>query len=253
MRLKFKTNLVAKKFCWFNQIDSTNKFIKRNVKCLPDGFCAISNNQTNGYGSKNRNWICHKNSSLAFSILLKDVDWNFLKMSTMIAAVSLVESLESLNVKDVQIKWFNDILIKNKKVAGILGESQIEQYKTNLILGIGINLLQKNVVFKQTNLPFAGSIFSQTNKKIKSQVLLKQFIKQFETHLLEFNSDHIFKKYCKFSKIVNKLVSVINNKTNQISHGYVKSILDDGRLLIKLNNNLYFKANPSAFSLYIKG
>lgn len=55
---------------------------------------------------------------------------------SLVAALALSRSFESLNLPDVAIKWPNDVLVTRRKIAGILLEAEAD----NLILGIGVNL-----------------------------------------------------------------------------------------------------------------
>lgn len=125
---------------YFETIDSTSNYLKRNRQDL-DSFTAVSASfQSSGRGRNDRVWTAKKGENLLFSVLLKDKpqlgQGPFLSL---IAAISVARSLESLGVKEVAIKWPNDVYIAGKKVCGILLEGNVEEY---IVIGIGINVNQ---------------------------------------------------------------------------------------------------------------
>lgn len=253
-KINFETQIIAKNFIHFPYIDSTNSFIKRNIRNLNNGFVAFSTNQIAGYGTKNRIWQNFENKNLAISILFKNIDQNFLKNSTKLGAIAVIETLQILKIENAKIKWFNDILINNKKVAGILGESQIEHNKINCILGLGINLLQNKNDFKEKNLPFAGSIFSQTQKILTPPIFLKIFLQTLDKLLLKIKMSHktnfIHTTYIENCCSIGKHLKIICNKTQKFFYATSIKILENSNLIVKINNNCFMELSPSEFSIF---
>lgn len=251
MYLNFCTKIIGKHQIHLPQVDSTNLFLKKNLAILPNGFLAYTSNQTNGYGSKNRTWQNFKNKNLAFSILLKNIPKTFLEQSTQFTAISLIQCLKSFNIPNTSIKWFNDILISNKKIAGILGESQITTKSIHLILGVGINLLQTQNDFQKFNLKQAGSVLSQTGKTIKSSVFLKRFIKIFECFLFSClnNSLPTFKLYNQNCCSIGKNVQILNSTNGSTFFCKTTQINQNGQLNVTLKNNINMHLDPSKFSI----
>lgn len=244
------------KFTEFEKIDSTNLFIKRNIKNLPHGYIAFTTNQTNGYGTKGRRWINFKNESLAVSVLLKNVDKQLLKISTQLACVCVLKSLNELNIKNVKIKWFNDIIIKNKKIAGILGEAQIFGNEINLILGLGINLLTSEQKFKKNNLFSSSSILQTTNIKIDHKIFLKHYIKNLNQLI-----NNISKQKLETIKQIKKIyvqncytpgcqLKILNNFSKETFFAQAITVLNNGNLLVKTKDQKLKQLTPSSFSAF---
>jgi len=122
---------------------STNDDAKNYSEQIADEFVVWAKHQTAGRGREDRHWQATEGCSLTFSALLRPIEKEkeFLSRFTALGALALTDLLSSAYALDAEIKWPNDVLIREKKVSGILTEitwcgSSIE----SIILGIGINL-----------------------------------------------------------------------------------------------------------------
>lgn len=112
-------------------------------------------------GQYGRKWENAPDESVAFSLILKDKntsvnDQFFLNKAVALAVVKCLKGILS-DEKRICIKWPNDIMIDDKKVAGILIENSFRSAAINSsIVGIGINVLQKEF---PKELPHAGSLY----------------------------------------------------------------------------------------------
>lgn len=163
-------------------------------------------NQKNGRGQYGNSWQTNANENLAFSFcVVKDqlnTANNFFNYRT---AAIFRDFFANLTQVEVKIKWPNDLIIKNKKVAGILIESKKIDDTEVFIIGIGVNVLQTNY----ENLPKAGSILTQTgmtcdlhklaehlfvclNEKLKSEYSAEKILQNFNQHLFRKNEISVF-------------------------------------------------------------
>jgi BirA family biotin operon repressor/biotin-[acetyl-CoA-carboxylase] ligase len=122
---------------------STNDDAKNYSEQIADEFVVWAKHQTAGRGREDRHWQAAEGCSLTFSVLLRPIEKEkeFLSRFTALGALALTDLLSSAYALEAEIKWPNDVLIREKKVSGILTEitwcgSSIE----SIILGIGINL-----------------------------------------------------------------------------------------------------------------
>ena len=131
-------------------------------------------------------------------------------------------------IQDVKIKWPNDILVENKKIAGILIE-----IKGNIaFIGIGINveneipdeLKEIAISLKEKVCLSKNSIFNEIIKEQENlnDVFLKIGFKDFKE---EYEKNLIF---------INKEVTIKNETT---INGVVKGVTEDGELILKNKNN----------------
>ncbi|MBD99238.1 MAG: biotin--[acetyl-CoA-carboxylase] ligase [Verrucomicrobia bacterium] len=103
-----------------------------------------TNVQTEGRARNGKSWISEPHKNLLFSLV---VNFEFpLEKRFYISkavALGLKDYLDSLSVQEVKIKWPNDILVRNEKIAGILIENSIagDQIQT-AIIGVGLNVNQ---------------------------------------------------------------------------------------------------------------
>lgn len=119
----------------FDEIDSTNKFLKDNYENIENYSMAIAKHQTRGRGRINRNWYDDSKSLLA-SIIIKNVKGDVRHLS-LIAAYAIFNSLKKLDL-NVKIKWPNDIYVGDEKICGILIETILSDEIT-AIIGFGVN------------------------------------------------------------------------------------------------------------------
>lgn len=131
---------------YFDELDSTNGYLKSNLSEYKHGDCIVANNQTAGRGQLGTEWVSKPHENLTCSFL---IDWSKVKVanqfqiSKLVAIVVLSEIKALVPEKEVKIKWPNDIYIENSKVAGILIENTISNgYIDKSIVGIGINVNQ---------------------------------------------------------------------------------------------------------------
>jgi BirA family biotin operon repressor/biotin-[acetyl-CoA-carboxylase] ligase len=119
---------------WLEETTSTNDEAKRGAKeGAPHGTVWVSESQTAGRGRQGRVWTSAPGENLLFSVLLR--------LEGSIANRPLVGLAAGLAVRDAiglgaQIKWPNDVLVRGKKIAGILAENSDRA----LVVGIGINV-----------------------------------------------------------------------------------------------------------------
>ena len=130
-------------------IDSTNSFLKNKSSNqeIDDFTTVYTQNQFNGRGRTNKQWISEPNKNIALSLFkrIKKTDLEHIFLLNVIASISILELLEKYLVKDVKVKWPNDVMVKNKKISGVLIENKIKKNNSiNSVMGIGINVNQQN-------------------------------------------------------------------------------------------------------------
>ncbi len=141
-----------------NAIDSTNSFLKQQVKqqVVSNFTIVYTNQQTAGRGQMGAVWISEVGKSLTFSLLVKkapyafQVDFDF----QMLVSLAVYQTLNNFNVK-TEIKWPNDIMADGRKLGGILIE-QVTDFENQPAFVIGIGINNKQTSFE--NLPNATSL-----------------------------------------------------------------------------------------------
>ncbi|MBR2391971.1 MAG: biotin--[Elusimicrobiaceae bacterium] len=98
----------------FDELDSTNTYLKKNWESLPKSTVVVAEKQTAGRGRYNRVWISNE-GGLYFSVLLKPNKPDFLPNLTQLMALSICQTLEKANLIP-KLKWPNDVLIDGEKI-----------------------------------------------------------------------------------------------------------------------------------------
>ncbi|MGM0421025.1 MAG: biotin--[acetyl-CoA-carboxylase] ligase [Bacillota bacterium] len=215
-------------------LNSTNEYIKANYKNEPEGLVIVAGEQTRGRGRKGNDWHSPPGGGLYFSILLKpEIFIEYSSYLTVISALALYNIL--IDDYPVFIKWPNDIYLHNKKIAGILVESNCYHDKIKrAILGVGcntnINEFPSILEEKATSLRiFKGDL-------INNQDVVVDYLNEFEllyAELLNGNRDFM-SKWEEILDIKNQQIKVQSGEN--IWQGTVQEITQKGHLLIKMNN-----------------
>ena len=138
----------------FDQVDSTNTIAAALADPDSDGLVVIAHNQTAGRGRFGRVWQSRPGDSLLMSVVLfPPPEFRRASILTAWAAVAVGEAVFSLTGVQARIKWPNDLLVRGKKVCGIL----IEQSRA-VVVGIGLNRNQTADEFAAAELPDATSL-----------------------------------------------------------------------------------------------
>lgn len=145
----------------FDTIGSTNDEALRQAKAgAAEGLCVVANQQTAGRGRHGRNWASAQDAGLYFSIVFRPkLDPKFLPLLTLMTGVAVHDTLHELGLRP-DIKWVNDVLVSEKKIAGILAEATETPAGLAVIVGIGINVTSAN--FPEEIADIATSIKAET-------------------------------------------------------------------------------------------
>ena len=114
--------------------------------------------QTAGRGRMGRNWHSNLGSSLTFSLLWRfDCGLNALSGLSLAVGVAVVRALKKLGAQDVQLKWPNDILTGQGKLAGVLIEAQGDMLgPSTVVIGIGLNYTMPDNLALQIDQPVSA-------------------------------------------------------------------------------------------------
>jgi BirA family transcriptional regulator, biotin operon repressor / biotin---[acetyl-CoA-carboxylase] ligase len=164
--------------------DSTNSEAADQARRgAPEGLCVMARQQTAGRGRQGRVWISTAHSGLYFSIVLRPtIARHQLPIITLMTGVAVHDTLAKYGVNS-DIKWVNDLLVNEKKVAGILSETVETPSGLAVIVGIGINLISQNL--PEDIAPTATSIEEVTGQHI----LADDVVQTLTEHLSNFYAD----------------------------------------------------------------
>ena len=131
---------------WLAETASTNDVAREwALAGAPDGAVVTARHQTQGRGRREREWDSPAGVGLYASVILRP-DWAATDAPKLaiLAGMAAFYALERAGVKDLRIKWPNDILTNGRKICGVLVEPRIGEGRIEFaVLGIGINVGQE--------------------------------------------------------------------------------------------------------------
>ena len=213
-----------------NHLSSTNDYYK--YKYIKDQcpIIIITNNQRASRGRNNKIWYSFNQKSLSFSLCLKlNANQMELERLNYLSCLAALRAFKNTTNHALSIKWPNDIYLDNKKVSGILIESQSSGKDIFLSLGIGINInIEESLNVNQphsnlgVNIDHTKLIYLFCNNLVD---FLN--IKKYDVQVKEYNDNLL---------AINKSVSVTVD--NIIHEGVLLGIGDHGKLMINTGNNV---------------
>lgn len=238
------TLFIGKNMLFLPEVDSTNTYainLLRNVNTI-EGTVIYTNNQTKGKGQRGAVWLTEIGKNLTFSVILKPRNFSinnsfYLSKITALACYDVLTEILNNSQIDIKIKWPNDILVNQKKIAGILIENNLNGSSIqHSIIGVGLNVNQNK--FDEL-LSSATSIFNETKKEFELHNILNLFCSKLEKWYLMLNEN-------KFDQISNSYLTHLFglNEINEFSttdgdpfKGEIIGVNKNGRLEIKKNNS----------------
>lgn len=173
-------------FIFYKKIDSTQNEIWRLIesKTIKNKTLIMADIQTNGKGTHGRIWHTDEEKNIAFSYYIETncKSENLEGITIEIAQILVKIFKEFYNIK-LDIKKPNDIMIKDKKVGGILTESKVSSEIVKfLVIGIGINTEKMNFTDDIKNI--ATSIKKEFGIEVDRKKIITNFCEEFEKTLI---------------------------------------------------------------------
>ena len=223
---------------YFDTIDSTNTYAKKLAsEGAPHGTVIIAGHQTGGRGRMGRSFSSPPGMGVYLSLILRpDCKPEELMHLTCASAVASCDAVMAAAGSRPQVKWTNDLICGQHKIAGILTELVISPGSTCAIIGIGINCCQQTEDFPREIQSFAASLEMVTGKPVDRALLIAQLIKALffmDSRLLQ-EKEAIMEQYCRDCATVGQDISLVSG--NSIRHGHATGISPDGGLIVRFTD-----------------
>jgi len=186
---ELRTRSIDAGFFYFSWLPSTNSFLKDN--CGETNAVCVADQQTAGRGRLNRSWISDGDASLTFSVAWRTGRSDISQLAVL-AGVRMVHVLRSrFGIGNAGLIWPNDVLVDGRKLAGILGESVPQASDRIVIIGVGLNVNQKEF---HSDAPNPGSLIHFTGKEENVPQLLEEILDRLKYYYEKLKTDiHILK------------------------------------------------------------
>lgn len=225
------TNIIGQSIIQYDNLNSTFAKAKNIFATCPDGTVVLSENQSECVSRFGNEWFCFPDKNIYLSIILKSVNNNYLlPLTDVVGCSSILSSIEELYNLDCRIRWPNDILINDNKIASV--KSDIIGKGAGIILSLNINVnMEENIKNLKTT-----SVKLEKGEDVERELLIATILNKIEYHYDEmintgkaFHSVEIYNKNLLF---YNKEVGVIKRGRKKVREVVAKNIDSDGWLAV---------------------
>lgn len=216
----------------FSKIDSTNLYAKEKAEeGISENTVIWAHRQSAGRGRHGNNWDSPE-GNLYMSLIIKlELDKKHIGQLSFIASVALANVLSNLldRKNKINLKWPNDVLINDKKLAGILVET--EANADWAVIGMGVNV---------KSAPDGAVCLKDVGVNIEVKDLLDMLLDQIKV-LLRQDFKHIREIWLKHAYKVNEEIRARLSK--ETLFGIFRGIDEDGVLLLEMKDGTLRKIN----------
>lgn len=204
-----------------------------------DGTVIVSEEQTSGRGRMARAWSSTAGKGIWMSVIVRPaLTPQQAPQMTLVAAVAVTRAIQEMTGIEPDIKWPNDILVKGKKVTGILTELQADPDQVKaIILGIGINVNQDQADFPEELHGIATSLKMLTGKPVdRAQLIAKtlEFLEIYTDLYVKHGFGPIKMLWEGYSNTTGKRIRAV--MLNETIVGTALGISEEGVLELKLDD-----------------
>ena len=231
-----RTKWMGKKIHYFNTIDSTNSTAYQlALKGAQEGEVVIGESQEKGRGRLGRKWVSPPFLNLYLSVILRPkIPPHQASLITLMAAVATADAIEKYARLTPSIKWPNDLLLRKRKVAGLLNEIHSETDRIHfVILGMGINLNMDEEGFPREIRAKATSLKRETGRPISRKAFVSVLLEELERWygiFLKEGGSPLIKAWKARAQIEGKRVRVTS--FGEVLTGRAVDVDSDGALIL---------------------
>ena len=230
----------------FQSVESTNdKALELLEKGEPEGALLLAEEQTRGRGRRERRWDSPPSLGIYMSLVLRPrLPPRQLPLVSLAFAVGTAAALRAAGLEQVVLKWPNDVLLGQKKLAGILAEARGDGVIGGLALGLGLNVNQEESDFPAALRETATSLRRSSGRFWDRQKVLKALLLRCEAEyddLQENGPEDLLRRFEEHGAFRRGSPLEVDSGSG-VSEGRFAGLGDFGELLLDTGG-----ANPVAF------
>lgn len=225
--------MIGHKLILLDEVDSTNNYTAKllNEGQITHGTVILAEKQTAGRGQRGNSWSSGALNQFTCSVyaetaFLSGERYWFLNLAVALAVRSTIQAFLE---EPVLIKWPNDVLAADKKMAGILIETQWRSGAIQgAVIGVGINL------YPEPGLPSACALRDFTDKEIRPVLLAQEMALQLENQFQRMRQglwNELLTDYHTY--LWRKDVRTVAEKAGEQVEGYIRGLDGTGNLLFE--------------------
>ena len=232
-----KVRVIGREIHVFQETTSTNDVAARLARGgAKEGAVVFAESQTKGRGRMGRTWISPAGKGLWFTVLLRpDFPPQAATQLTVAAATALARAVTLQTGIVPEIKWPNDILIKGRKIAGILTEMRAELDRVQeVLLGIGMDVNLEPDDFANDLKRTATSLRIETGQKVNRSELAVAVLRELDRDyqmVLEGDFQRLAEQWEERCSTLGRQVAI--RVGDRVIRGRAESLDSDGALLVR--------------------
>jgi BirA family biotin operon repressor/biotin-[acetyl-CoA-carboxylase] ligase len=227
-----KTTIVGRSILHYPSLPSTMDFAKKlAAEGMGEGAVVLCDEQTEGRGRQGRKWFDSPASSILMSIIFRPTVEQLPQLN-MLASLAIVLTIERVAGVKSAVKWPNDVLIKGRKVAGILVENVFEGHALQAsIVGVGLNVALDVTAHPEIT-TIATSLSAELGRELHRDEVLKPLLEEMDTlyQAVKRNED-VYHQWLPHVETLGKTVRIKSGQS--VEEGLAQSIGPDGSLTLR--------------------
>ena len=212
---------------WLVETDSTNRYLLDAARSgAPDGLVVVADHQQAGRGRLGRTWSAPPGASLLVSVLLRPgLGPDERHLVVVAAAVAMAEAVAATTGVVADLKWPNDLLVGDRKLAGILAEAAGDA----VVVGIGVNLNWPEIPAELAGIATACNL--EGGDPVTREELLAAFLSRYDARLADLAETR--NEYRRRLGTLGRTVRI--ERAGGATVGTAVDIDDAGRLLVEVD------------------
>jgi len=235
-----RTKRFGKNIIFLREVGSTNDLAKELAAYgAAEGTVVVAETQTAGRGRLGRGWVSPV-GGLWFSVVLRpELKPAEAVRLVFVAGLAVAEVLRELYGLKAETKWPNDVLVKGRKICGILTEMNTIGEKVNyVIVGVGVNAnFDVAKVFPEDLRKVGTSLENELGRKVRLEELFRALLEKLENIyglFLEEGFGPVLGKWKTYAGFLNCQVEVASGTEKWV--GLAFDVRDDGSLILRLKD-----------------
>ena len=250
------TSIIGRQILAFDRVPSTNDIAWSHAPPKSaDGLVICAEEQTSGRGRMGRTWVCPSGKGLLLSVVLRpELDVSKQSVLTVMAAVAVARSIQERYRLPAVIRWPNDIIVRDRKVGGILVEARTLDLGPTFVVGIGLNTGFRDEDFPSELRRTATSLAIETDRSVRRVECIRALLRSLDRWYRAVQRGEyglIAEDWRQLSSTLGQRV-VLDDGTQEL-HGRVLDLtLEDG-LILRLDSGVTRLFSPAQVTLKQEG
>ena len=219
----------------YSLVTSTNDIARHLAQKGERSIVVLAETQSEGRGRLSRSWVSPRGGIWMSLILHPDIALALASRINMAVCVAACRAISSLLDLDTGIKWPNDLMVRERKVGGILMEISSDGQRLDYaIVGLGINANMDPSAFPKKWM--ASSLSYESSHEVSRTRLIQRVLLELERAYERIGSDEIYEEWRQRSVTLGRMVRITSNSGELV--GEVEDLADDGAIWLRTDGKL---------------